>query len=232
MTMHPRRRRDPEDERPRGSTTLGTGGGWQSEDFDRVTNEELAQLASADVLESEAYFELWRRSHALVSDMVHHRIYGQDARHTVTDFFCHKLPRVLHKYTPHTRPRKSFEAWLVTVLRNYLNDEWRRGATRRRRQVSLDAQPPGLAERVDAQPPDVDQRSEHEHLIYFLREIMNQLLGPEDRYIFRARYWEDRSLKEIAQELGLTEENVRVRHWRAKKRLQKVCKIYRESGIL
>jgi RNA polymerase sigma factor (sigma-70 family) len=61
---------------------------------------------------------------------------------------------------------------------------------------------------------------------------MNQILGPEDRYIFKARYWEDRTLKEIAAELGLTEENVRVRHWRAKKRLRKACKIYRASGLL
>ena len=61
---------------------------------------------------------------------------------------------------------------------------------------------------------------------------MTQVLGPEDRYIFRARYWEDKTLKEIAAELGLSEENVRVRHWRAKKRLHKACQIYRASGLL
>ena len=206
-------------------------GGWNSDDLAKVTNEELAQLASIDVLESEAYFELWRRTHALVSDMVHHRIHGQDARHTVTAFYCHKLPRVLHQFKPRNH-RASFEAWLTTVLRNYLNDEWRKGRTRRSRQVELDPGQPELAGRVFSQPPQIDEQTEHEHLVYFLQEIMNQILGPEDRYIFRARYWEDRTLKEIAAELGFSEENVRVRHWRAKKRLHKACKIYRESGLL
>ncbi len=204
---------------------------WGTEDFNRVTNEELAQLASIDVLESEAYFELWRRTHALVSDMVHHRIHGQDAQHTVTAFFCHKLPRVLHKFKPRSH-RASFEAWLTTVLKNYLNDEWRKGRTRRSRQVELDPGQPELAGRVFSEPSQVDEQAEHEHLVFFLQEIMTQVLSADDRYIFRSRYWEDKTLKEIASELGLSEENVRVRHWRAKKRLHKACKIYRESGLL
>jgi len=205
--------------------------GWQSEDFDKVTNEELAQLAGTNVLESEAYFELWRRTHPLVSDIVHHRIYGQDAQHTVITFYCHKLPRVLHRFTPR-RHRASFEAWLTTVLKNYLNDEWRKDRLRRSRQVEFDPDRPGTSVRVFVQRSQVEDQVEHDHLVFFLREIMEQVLGPEDRYIFRARYWEDKSLKEIAAELGLSEENVRVRHWRAKKRLHKACKKYRASGLL
>ena len=206
-------------------------GGWQSEDFDKVTNEELAQLASPNVLENEAYFELWRRTHGLVSDMVHRRIYGQDARHTVTAFYCHKLPRVLHQFRPRAH-RASFEAWLTRVLKNYLNDEWRKGRTRRSRQVDLDPNQPETAAGAFSVPPQVEEQTEHDHLVFFLSEIMNQILGPEDRYIFRARYWEDKTLKEIAAELGLSEENARVRHWRSKKRLRKVCTIYRELGLL
>ena len=205
--------------------------GWRPEDFDKVTNEELAQLASSNVLESEAYFELWRRTHSLVSDIVHHRLYGQDARHTVTAFYCHKLPRVLHKFTPRGH-RASFEAWLTTVLKNYLNDEWRRDRTRRSRQVELDPNQPETAARAFSEPPQIEEQTEHEHLVFFLGEIMNQILSPDDRYIFRARYWDDKTLKEIATELGLSEENVRVRHWRAKKRLHKVCTIYRDLGLL
>lgn len=207
---------------------------WQPADFARVSTSELARLAAADVLESEAYFELWRRTYPMVSEMVHRRLHGQDARHTVTVFYCHKLPRVLHRYTPRTPGDGSFEAWLTTVLKNFLNDEWRRGRTRRQREFSLDEDHPAAVHRAAtiAQPPRVEAQSEQDHLVYFLREIMNQLLGPEDRFIFRARYWEDRSMKEIAAALGISEENVRVRHFRAKKRLQKVCAIYRESGLL
>ncbi len=207
-------------------------GGWRPEDFDKVTTEELAQLAAANVLESQAYFELWRRTHPLVSEIVHRRLRGQDARHTVIAFFCHKLPRVLHRFTP--RLRGSFDAWLATVTRNYLHDEWRRGRHRRTRQVPLDDEATYAAARARAlaQPPQVEHKSEHDHLVFFLHQIMNQLLGSEDRYIFHARYWDDKSRKEIAAELGLSEENVRVRHFRAKKRLQKICVIYREAGIL
>ncbi len=222
----------------RGSKSAGAApagaGGWRPDDFEKVTNEELVRLASANVLESEAYFELWRRTHGLVAEIVHRRLYGQDARHTVTAFYCHKLPRVLHQFTPQDRARGSFEAWLATVTRNYLNDEWRRSKTRRTRQVPLDDAATYAATRARAlaHPPPVEQKSEHDHLVFFLHGIMSQLLGPEDRYIFRARYWDDKSLKQIAAEMGLSEENVRVRHFRAKKRLRKICAIYREAGIL
>ena len=230
MQMIDKRRSEPAADQPPMGSPLPKER-WHAEDFQKVTNEELARLASTNVLESEAYFELWRRTYALVSDIVHHRLRGQDARHTVTAFYCHKLPRVLHQFKPRTH-RASFEAWLTTVLKNYLNDEWHKGRTRRSRQVELDPGQPELAGRVFSQPPQIEEQTEHEHLVYFLQEIMNQILGPEDRYIFRARYWEDKTLKEIAAELGFSEENVRVRHWRAKKRLHKACKIYRESGLL
>jgi len=230
MQMPDKRRTKGEGQAPH-DVTPPRQGGWRQEDFDKVTNEELAQLASSNVLESEAYFELWRRTHGLVSDIVHHRIYGQDARHTVTAFYCHKLPRVLHQFRPRTH-RASFEAWLTRVLKNYLNDEWRKGRTRRSRRVELDPNQPETAALAFSEPPQIEAQTEHEHLVFFLGEIMNQILGPEDRYLFRARYWEDKTLKEIAAELGLSEENARVRHWRAKKRLHKVCTIYRELGLL
>ena len=101
MEMIDKRRGERASNQPSDVTPLQKGG-WHAEDFHKVTNEELARLASIDVLESEAYFELWRRTYALVSDIVHHRIHGQDARHTVTAFYCHKLPRVLHQFKPRT----------------------------------------------------------------------------------------------------------------------------------
>lgn len=199
---------------------------WHAGDFEKITNEELVQLAGDNVLESEAYFELWRRKNGFVVDMVSRRMSGQDARHMVTTFFCHKLPKVLHQFRSQSRPG-SFDAWLATVLRNYLNDAWRRGKARRQRQVEME-----LTDRVLAQPAELEARHEQEHLVYFLRQIMLQVLSAEDRYIFRARYWEDKTLKEIAEEIGCSPESVRVRHWRAKKRLHKACAIYRESGLL
>ncbi len=218
-------------DRRRFDETVPSAPQWSTDDFAKITNEELARLASTDVLENEAYFELWRRTNDFVSEMVLSRIKGQDAQHTVTTFFCHKLPRVLHRYNPTTKSG-SFDAWLATVVRNYLNDLWRAGKIRRTRQVELDARRPDVAGRMLSVPAEVDRQCEQEHLVYFLREIMQQILSPEDLYIFRARYWEDRSLKEIAEEIGCSPESVRVRHWRAKKRLHKACMIYRETGLL
>lgn len=206
---------------------------WQPSDFARVADDELAVLAGADVLENAAYFELWRRHHAFVSEMVHSRLNGQDAEHTVTTFFCHKLPRVLHQYTPRAGGR-SFEAWLKRVLTNYLNDEWRRNRSRRSREVHFGADLSDVAERSTAcaVPPRVEADSDRQHLVFFLSQIMQAILEPVDRHIFRARYWEDKAMKEIALELDLSEANVRIRHWRAKKRLYAVCKAYRDAGIL
>ena len=201
---------------------------WSSDDFSKVTTEELAQVAVDKVLESEAYFELWRRTETFVSDVVHSRIRGQDARHMVTSFYCHKLPHVLHKFRPQERGG-SFQAWLATVLRNYLNDAWRKGRAHRSRLAELE---PYQEERAFAEPSEIEDKIERDHLVSVLSEVMNQVLGSVDQYIIRARYWEDKALKEIARELGLSEESVRVRHWRAKKRLHNVCKNFRESGLL
>ena len=203
-------------------------------DFQQVTDEELASLARPNVLESAAYFELWRRYHGLVSALVHERMHGQDAEHTVTAFFCHKLPSVLDRYTPRPNNPRSFEAWLKRVVTNYLNDDWRRGRTRRQREVRWGHDLSDVAERSKAlaRAPRVERKADTDHLAYFLRHIMEEVLEPVDLYIYRARYWEDQSMKEIAQALDLTEANVRIRHWRAKQRLHTVCSIYREAGLL
>lgn len=205
---------------------------WTPDDLDGVSDEDLASLARPDVLESAAYFELWRRYHGLVSELVHRRLRGQDAEHTVTAFFCHKLPRVLHRFTP--RADATFEAWLRRVLTNYLHDEWRRTRVRRSREVHFGADLSEVAERSTAlaAAPRAERKSEHDHLVHFLQEIMKATLSSIDQHIYRARYWEDRSMKEIAQELGMTEANVRIRHWRAKQRLHAACKAYRDAGLL
>ncbi|HMB90200.1 MAG TPA: sigma-70 family RNA polymerase sigma factor [Rhodothermales bacterium] len=215
---------------PQADSAVPPGQDWQPHDFGQVSNEELAALASPNVLESAAYFELWRRTYPLVSDMVHQRLKGQDAEHAVTAFFCHKLPRVLPRFTPRSHLKRSFEAWLTTVTRNYLNDEWRRNKTRRTRQVSLDDEGSYLRTTIGT-APRIEKKAEREHLVYFLQEIMNQLLKEDDRYIFHAHYWQGKTFRVIAAELGMTEENVRVRHYRAKKRLYKVCATYREADI-
>lgn len=207
---------------------------WEPEAFERVTDDELAQLAAPNVLESAAYFELWRRYHPLVAALVHQRVHGQDAEHLVTTFFCHKLPRVLHQFTPRSASGSSFESWLRRVVTNYLHDEWRRRKTRRSREVQHGVDLSEVADRNRdyATPPRAEEAAEQNHLVYFLREIMNEMLEPVDRYIFQARYWDEKPMTLIARELDLTEANVRIRHWRAKKRLQRVCAIYRKAGLL
>lgn len=220
-------------EAPPGLPAGGSPDAWTADDFAQVPDEELAGLARPQVLESAAYFELWRRYHGLVAEIVRKRLHGQDAEHTVTAFFCHKLPHVLDKFTPQPG-RATFEAWLRRVLTNYLHDEWRRGRTRRAREVQFGADLSEVAERSGemAVPAAAEHRSEHDHLVFFLRQIMEAVLEPVDRYIYRARYWEDRSMREIAEALGMTEANVRIRHWRAKQRLHSACKAYRDAGLL
>jgi len=200
---------------------------WNGEDLTKRSNEELAWLARDNALESHAYFELWRRTRGMVNRIVCGRIYGLDAEHAVTEFYCHKLPGALQKFTPQNRTG-AFQAWLLRVLKNYLYDHFRRNKTQRDRQISLE----NISNHATSLKSSVEEQHEKEHMVYFLHAILKQVLGPEDRYIFRARYWEDKTLKEIAEELGCSHESVRVRHWRARQRLHRACKIYRESGLL
>ncbi|PYQ48572.1 MAG: hypothetical protein DMF59_15610 [Acidobacteria bacterium] len=109
--------------------------------------------------------------------------------------------------------RSEFETWLTRIAINRSRD-----SLRRRRFVSLftanaDGEPEGWVEPVDERPDP-----EREIMARQLRtaiERAERKLSTQQKVIFRLRHYEDRSLEEIAELLGLRSGTVRAHLFRA-----------------
>ena len=106
---------------------------------------------------------------------------------------------------PHVRP------WLYRVAYLTLRNHWRSAA--RRRSLSARLQAVGVPSGVSV-PDQIVVREE-------VREALNLVanLRPSDREIIRLAVWEELSHSEMALVLGISENTVRQRLFRAKKRL-------------
>ena len=109
--------------------------------------------------------------------------------------------------------RSEFETWLTRIAINRSRD-----SLRRRRFVSLftaneDGEPEGWVEPVDERPDP-----EREIMARQLRtaiERAERKLSTQQKVIFRLRHYEDHSLEEIAELLGLRSGTVRAHLFRA-----------------
>lgn len=98
----------------------------------------------------------------------------------------------------------------TTLINTYLSHRRLRRSAETPTDTSADARYPGRA----AGPSD-DELADRHDLIAALR-----MLGPLDRTVLVARFWEDRSVSETATDLGLSEAAVRQRSHRALARLR------------
>jgi RNA polymerase sigma-70 factor, ECF subfamily len=92
-----------------------------------------------------------------------------------------------------------FAAWLVQIARNAVADRWQRRA----RERGVPAPDPA----DDGRPADVDRR-------VALAELLQRLPGDQQRVVLQ-RFVEDKSIREIAHELGRTEGAVKQLQFRA-----------------
>jgi RNA polymerase sigma-70 factor, ECF subfamily len=114
------------------------------------------------------------------------------------------------------RSRKSFkggsvQAWLYRIARNSLTDHWRK-----KRDVPSEAID-DFAEGAD----DVDAKSEIDRVLAVeqLRRALERL--PEDmRDVVQLRFIENLPAKKVSQQLGITENNVRIIQFRALRKLR------------
>ena len=65
-----------------------------------------------------------------------------------------------------------------------------------------------------------ETHADHQHLVTCLNTFLS-LLKKEQRIIFVRRYWYESSIQEIAEDLGLSESNVKVTLLRLRRRLKK-----------
>lgn len=122
------------------------------------------------------------------------------------------------------RDLDKLDPWLRTVVRNAVFS-WYRERKREQEIYSL-----GLEAEHETEPYSIP---ENDLLLYFILQEAMQTLSESDRRMFEWRYSDGLSYREIAQQMGLSEEAVRKRVTRASARLKAhpiIQSIIREGG--
>lgn len=114
-------------------------------------------------------------------------------------------------------PNFQFKTWILTIAQNTVIDFWRK--KNRENEDSTDNFD-GIKNQF-ARSPEELLISEEDH-----KQILNIIESLDFNYqeIIRLRFFEEKSIKEIADELGLTIANTKVRIMRAKKVLSELLK--------
>jgi RNA polymerase sigma-70 factor, ECF subfamily len=121
--------------------------------------------------------------------------------------------------------RSEFETWLTRIAINRSRDSLRRRRFLRFFSSSDDENREGWIEPVDDRPDP-----EREFMAHQLRsaiESAERKLSAQQQVIFRLRHYEDRSLEEIAELLGLRSGTVRAHLFRAIHKIRKHLEAYR-----
>ena len=114
-------------------------------------------------------------------------------------------------------PNFQFKTWILTISQNTVIDYWRK--KNRENEDSTDNFDD--FKNQFARSPEELLISEEDH-----KQILNIIESLDFNYqeIIRLRFFEEKSIKEIAEELGLTIANTKVRIMRAKKVLSELLK--------
>lgn len=158
---------------------------------------------SAQKLVFEAYRNLvyrdiffLTRSHELAEDVVQETFY-----------------KVVDK-APQLRDTKHLKNWIIKVARNHVYDLFKKNKKYRllrEPQVVIDMEAPFLH-------PSIAEQVEDQIRNKMLHKLLNEL-SPKYRQVLLMYYFEEKSYKEIAQELGTTEQALAQTMVRARKKL-------------
>lgn len=111
-----------------------------------------------------------------------------------------------------------FKTWVLSIAHNTMIDHIRKSPALK---LSLDDENYQIEIEEDLPSPEetLIQKQDTDALIYYL-----QKLKPEYRKVLELRFLEEKTYKEIAEELNLTMANVKVRLLRARQLLQEILK--------
>src|SRR5262245_48774070 len=130
--------------------------------------------------------------------------YREDVEDVAQDVFLKIFARI-----DQVRPDENFPGWLARVTVNTCYDELRKT---RRRKEALETYGPELAAVQTVAPPEPDTLGK--------ARLALQRLDPKLRIPLVLKEVEEMSVEEIAKSMGLTQTNVKVRLFRARKKLQ------------
>ena len=164
-----------------------------------------------------AFETLLERYGPLVAKVAKAHVPGEHVEEVAHETFV-RAYRSLHRY----RPVKPFGNWLTTLATRSCHDFWRKRYRRKEAPVcdlSDDAQAfvdAALAAESWERFEELARRDE-------ARELLDAVLcrlSATDRMVLTLAYLEERSMRETAERLGLSVTNVKVRAFRAKRKLR------------
>ena len=153
----------------------------------------LVEAAQADPARFAELYELhFERVYAFIAGRVRHRQEAEDLTSQVFQRALENLRRFEWRGAP-------FAAWLLRIAANAMTDRWQSVARQQ------DDPPPETPDQAAAE--DIERRA----LLFELVEA----LAPDQQRVIVARFVEEKSIRDIAQELGRTEGAVKQLQLRA-----------------
>jgi RNA polymerase sigma-70 factor (ECF subfamily) len=147
------------------------------------------RLVEAAQRDPSRFADLYDRHFDQVYAYVVHRVRDRDAAEDVTSDVFHKALAGLPRYQWRGAP---FGAWLLRIAANAFVDRAKRSA----REVVDSAQWPGA-------PPDADDMTLVDEWARVFRLV--EALPPDQRRVIVARYIEEKSIREVAEQLNRSE---------------------------
>ena len=175
----------------------------------RVQVHDDAPLVLAAQQDPRKFEPLYTKYYEPILKFVYKRLdTKQEAYDVASQVFLNALQNI-GKYEDRGFP---FSSWLYRIAINELNQFFRKN----NRYRAVDVQS-GEIHHLLAQTEVADRKTDHRLLV----EAMTRL-SSMDYLMLEMRYFEDRPFKEIAEILEITENNAKVRTYRALDRLKKV----------
>jgi RNA polymerase sigma-70 factor (ECF subfamily) len=175
---------------------------------DERLREELSWIKSAKK-DPERFGPLYRKYHEQIFRYIHQRMDDQEMAFDVTSQVFVKAMLNLHKYEYRGVP---FSSWLYRIAKSELYQAFR--DRKARRTVNVDSM--HIFEMIEEMEEE-DTSANKQRLIDCL-----PLLADADLQLIEMRYFEKRSYKEIGEILDITENNAKVRAFRALERLKRL----------
>ena len=176
------------------------------------TNDKLQEeltLISAAKQDPERFGPLYKKYHEQIFRYIYQRVDDHELAFDVTSQVFIKALNNLHKYEFRGVP---FSSWLYRIAKSELYQAFRDRKARR----TINVESMHLFEMIDEMDEE-DNTASKRKLLQCLT-----LLKENDLQMIELRYFERRSYKEIGEIIGVSENNAKVRSFRALERLKKL----------
>ncbi len=174
-----------------------------SRDDDFVSSDEGVLIAAATRGDTGAFRELYQANAETVFGYLHARAGFHEAEDMTAEVFC----RAWGQLAGYQWRGVPFRAWLLTIAKNLIRSRARRAAV-------LTITPSASGELREQLGTAADERALRSIDAVAIRRALEDL-KPTYRSVLRLRFLEELTVKEASERLGCSEENVRIRTFRA-----------------